>query len=188
MAMNLSQVSRGWQLPEGYGKYTKGPGTKVVGYYNGVPIYGPIPQPSLAQRAQTLQEETKAANEKRLQDILALYENVGVQGAADIEERGRGRLGSIQQEMISAGLSGSSAGWAPSALAERETMAEKRRLAEEVAQLKGGTLERVSETGPDLSMLYQILQNYGQARGGGTAKRTSVGNRFYGGGGGFLRW
>jgi hypothetical protein len=120
----------------------------------------------LLDKAQAEQTESKAAQEQRYQDILDLAQNLGVQGAADIAERGVGRQSDLSQQMISSGLYGSSASWAPGTLINRETEAETRRLNEDVAAMKMGVMERRTDTYPDLGLLSAVMGQAGQARGG----------------------
>lgn len=120
-----------------------------------------------SEQMRTQQEEAKAANLERYQDILKLYEGVGVQERKDIKQEQRERLATHGQEMVSRGLAGTSAPWAGQALITREARAAKGRLATNVALLKGGVMERRTDAYPDYRMTTGLLGPYGQVTGAG---------------------
>lgn len=158
----------------GTGQAYTGPlGGAAAGYGTGATGTSRVDE--LLDYALAQQQESRTANEQRYGQILDLMSNLGVQGGKDIEERGQRRLETIRQQQISAGLGGTSAGWAPSALAERETTGAKGRLAENVAAMTAGVIERRSDVGPDLGFLAQLMQGYGSSQGALGAVPVSFG-------------
>ena len=132
----------------------------------GTPDRNALAQQILSQ-LETGTTEANEANEQRYQDILNLMEGVGTQGGEDIDQRTKERLAELGQQMVTSGLSGTSVPFAGQALIEREQGAEKRRLAEQVALMKTGVMERRYDEGPDTALYANLLGELGYAEGGG---------------------
>lgn len=123
------------------------------------------------------QEQARTANVQRFQDIMGMLEGIGTQTGADIEERGERYLQALGQQMVSSGLSTTTAPIDPAMAIMRETGGEQRRLQEMLAGLKGGFMERREDVGPDIGMYANLLSQLGLAQGqiGGGAFPAAAG-------------
>lgn len=169
--------------------------------------YGGSRRGDLASKAEAMQEEAREANERRYrqgmkgyaqleEDVLGELEGLG---EAERERLGR-RYGHMeaehQQRLVDVGLYGTGALSKGRARFAEERGLEEQDLAERVrtqragamADIRGaklGFLERRSDTYPDLGMLANLYQAYGQAQG--AASLGYGGGSVYGGAGGGTR-
>ncbi len=122
--------------------------------------------------------EAKAANEHRYGEgkgeltgvrdrSMSALDNLSGQEMADIEQRGKNRQSTIQQQQQSLGLGGTTVGATLATGVDRETSAEKRRAMDAVAQQRIGTdmkttgdltgfIERRTDEYPDLGAYAQL--------------------------------
>ena len=153
--------------------------------------------------------EAKAANEKRYEEILQGYNerygrgmgyinSLSNQQEADAREAGQMRMGNMEQDLVSRGLTGTTIKPTQEALINRETDANVRRIEDEKlrerlatdASLSGDTLgfmERREDIYPDMNLYANLMQQYGRygsapsvRRIGGTRRKDD--NGYYGGG------
>lgn len=133
-----------------------------LGYLGNIEVMGPPDAWTMAQRAseayQTAENEAKAANESRYQQILAGYDTLGQQGRKDIDQQYKNMSGTGYASLVNRGLAGTTiaptmmAGYAKAANADRS------RLTEALAAQKYGFMERRTDTYPDLGQFASLIQ------------------------------
>jgi len=173
-----------------------GPRQFNLGAIGGAGGYG-----SLQDELQRAYEEARQANLKRYEDILGGYRGreadvmgliggIGAQRGADIRSQWGQAQAQGMQNLVSRGLAGTGVMPTIQRGYQRNQQADLNRLAETMAQLKGGFLsnlrgdtlqfqERRSDEYPDTSQALGLMQLQGQTGGGwgGGARRRTIGPR-----------
>jgi hypothetical protein len=123
----------------------------------------------IIKQMQDAQNKANAANEKRYQDILASYSNLGKAGMTRIGEQEQQAQAKGTQDLTSRGLGNTTVTGAMSRGVARDAENSRQQLQEQVAQLKGGVMERKTEQGPDMGLYAQLIQamSRGQTSSGG---------------------
>jgi hypothetical protein len=139
---------------------------------------------------QKQQESANLANQKRYDEMLAIYDEVirryqpgGSFEKAGLEQLGQQKtrdIGAETQQMIGSGLYGTTTTASLPSRWEQETGAPSRLKLEDImmqrlsqAQIgKAGAIENVSDTGPSYDLIAQLAMQRGQGTVGGTTAPT----------------
>ncbi len=124
---------------------------------------------------QAAQNKANQANEQRYQQILGQYANLGQAGRARIEEQTTRRQAAATQNLVSRGLGNTTITSAVERGIGRDAEISRQELDERVAVQKAGVMERRTDTGPDLGMFANLLQQAGQQQAPARATITRMG-------------
>jgi len=116
----------------------------------------------IIKQMQTAQEKANLLNEQRYQQILGQYENLGQAGRARIEQQTTQRQAEATQGLTSRGLGGTTITSAVERGISSDAEMQRQQLEESVAMQKAGVMERRTDTGPDMGMFANLLQQAGQ--------------------------
>lgn len=125
------------------------------------------------------QSEAREANEARYEEILSGYDelagqltNLGNQAAADIQQGAQNQAAAGTQQLVNAGLSGTTAALAPHARAAQTRAANMGRLNAQLRREQVGLgesrlqfMERRTDAYPDTGVYMDLLRQYGHAQG-----------------------
>ncbi|MCK5611418.1 hypothetical protein KAR91_56630 [Candidatus Pacearchaeota archaeon] len=121
----------------------------------------------IIKQMQVAQQKANKANERRYQQILGSFENLGKAGRARIEQQTIQRQAQATQSLTSRGLGGTTITSAVERGIASDAELSRQQLEESVTMQKAGVMERRTDEGPDLGMFASLLQSAGQQRTGG---------------------
>ena len=117
----------------------------------------------IIKQMQAAQEKANLMNEQRYQQVLGQYANLGKAGQARIEQQTTRRQAEATQGLTSRGLGSTTITSAVERGIAGDAEMQQQQLSESVAMQKAGVMERRTDTGPDMSMFANLLQQAGQA-------------------------
>jgi hypothetical protein len=129
----------------------------------GYSISTPIQQPGtglndILAQLKAAQAKANAANEKRYNDILGMYSNLGQAGMARIGQGEEQAQAKGTQDLTSRGLGNTTVTSSVNRGIANDAELQRQGLQENVAQLKGGVMERKTDAGPNLGLYSGLLQ------------------------------
>ncbi len=130
---------------------------------------------SIIQRFESAQAKANQANEKRYQQILASFTNLGRAGRTRIARQTAAQQATAGQSLISRGLGGTTIKGVVRRGIASDAEFQRQQLEESVALQRAGVMERRTDLGPDLGMFSSLLMAAGQAGAGQPAAATAGG-------------
>lgn len=118
------------------------------------------------------QNNANTANTDRLESIMALLEGQGASAIDQVNRDSAERTASGDQSLMDRGLFNTTITDANRRREGESRTRQTNAINEGVALNKAGVLERVSDNGPDMGMLMNLLSQFGQGAGANSGGRT----------------
>ena len=135
-------------------------GLDLVGLSRGA---GVSSSSNILKQLQEAQAAANRKNERRYQDILGMYKNLGEAGMTRIGQQEQQQLAQGEQDLTSRGLGNTTIRGSMARGISSEAELNRQQLQESVAMQKGGVMERKTEAGPDLGMYTNLISQAQQA-------------------------
>lgn len=122
----------------------------------------------IIKQLQAAQTSANEANEKRYQDILGLYGNLGQAGMTRIGQQEQQAQAKSTQDLTSRGLGNTTVTGAMTRGIASDAELSRQQLQEGVAMQKAGVMERRTDQGPDMGMYASLIAGAAKQPSGNT--------------------